>query len=102
MHIIGEILGASDFSHSNLFCKYEFLAGHEGREVPNGWTQLDGTFSGQTQESLAEGFQNELVVWNHPIDVYYSTTTLSGWPKIVIQVWHEDMYGRHELCKFLI
>ena len=93
VHVIGEVLGASDFEKSNLFCKYQFLTKNDK------WTVLDGISKGQTQLSLVEKFEKDVVVWNHPVDVYYATSVLSGWPKVFIEVWHEDKFGRNELCK---
>ena len=100
VHIVGELVGATDFAYSNLFCKFELHAGAGVSNPAGAWTRLDGVASGQTQQSLAEGFNKEFVVWNHPIDVHYSTTTLGGWPVIVVQVWHEDSYGRLELSGY--
>ncbi len=39
-----------------------------------------------------------MAIWAHPIDVHYSTKGIQGWPKIKLQVWHQDMFGRNELC----
>jgi hypothetical protein len=55
--------------------------------------------------------------WSHPIGIYnniyykpvtnplippqidiHATHTLHGWPKFQIQVFHQDSYGRNELC----
>ncbi|GBG28138.1 B9 domain-containing protein 2 [Hondaea fermentalgiana] len=86
--------GATDFEKTNLFGKFSFVTGNEK------WTQLDGTFAGQTQLSEAEAFQPDLVAWNHPLDMHFATTTLDGWPKFCIEVWHEDRYGRNELAGY--
>lgn len=94
MHIIGEIVGASDFDESNLFCKWELMTGNDK------WSALEGTLAGQTQLSLAQHFNEDLVVWNHPMDVYLSTTSLEGWPRFRIEVWHEDSFGRNELSGY--
>jgi len=32
-------------------------------------------------------------------DLHLATKGLQGWPKIHLQVWHEDFFGRRELCK---
>lgn len=88
VNIVGEILGATDFDKPKLLCKYNFLTGNDK------WAKLDGAFNGQTQLSQTD---ETLVLWNHPIDLHYATTTLSGWPKLVVEVWQEDEYGRNEL-----
>ena len=43
-----------------------------------------------------------MAIWAHPIDVHYTTKGIQGWPKLKLQVWHQDMFGRNELCKYLI
>ena len=91
-------MGATDFAHRTLFCRYEFLTPGER------WTRLDGSFSGQTQLSHAKASQNDgdLVTWNHPIDGHFATTAVEGWPRLNLEVWHEDRFGRHELCAWLL
>ena len=42
----------------------------------------------------------ELVLYH--LDLHLATKGLQGWPKIHVQVWHEDFFGRRELCKPLI
>ena len=32
------------------------------------------------------------------VDIHYSTTSITGWPKIRVQVFYQDMFGRNELC----
>jgi len=33
-------------------------------------------------------------------DVHYSTKSIKGWPKIQFQIFHQDRFGRNELCKY--
>ena len=94
VHFIGGFVGATDFSANNLFLKYEILSGGE-------WSLLDGTCEeGQTQLSLVNGYHDNLVIWNHPIDLYYTTKSLQGWPRLNVQVWNEDKFGRKVLCGY--
>ncbi|KAI3387346.1 hypothetical protein SNEBB_003868 [Seison nebaliae] len=87
-HLIGQLVGASEFPDQKLFCKYNFVIG-------NGWRVIQGFDSGQTQVDCPS---NECVAyWSHPIDLHLSTKGLQGWPKINFQVWHQDDYGRHEI-----
>ncbi|KAI8848595.1 B9 domain-containing protein 2-like protein [Chytridium lagenaria] len=88
VHIIGTILGASGFPHSSLCAKWSILAGE-------GWSLVEGEAGGQTQVDLPE--DERFSVWSHPIDVHYTTKTVGGWPKIVVQVFRQDMFGRNEL-----
>ncbi len=32
-------------------------------------------------------------------DIHLTCKGVQGWPKIYFQVYHEDGFGRHELCK---
>ena len=32
--------------------------------------------------------------WNHPIDVHFASASMLGWPRIILQVWKLDEYGR--------
>lgn len=36
-------------------------------------------------------------VWAHPIDVHYKTKTVLGWPKLYVEVWSQDSFGRCQL-----
>lgn len=53
---------------------------------------------GQTQVCVcdAEG----AAVWAHPIDVHYVTTSLRGWPSIIVEVWAQDRGGRNEIAGY--
>lgn len=42
-----------------------------------------------------------MAIWAHPLDLHYTTKGIQGWPKLKLQVWHQDMFGRNELCMFL-
>lgn len=35
--------------------------------------------------------------WSHPIDLHYATKDLQGWPKLHLQVWHQDPFGPSEV-----
>ena len=39
-------------------------------------------------------------VFNHPIDVHFATASMQGWPRIVMQVWELDEYGRSILSGY--
>ena len=47
---------------------------------------------------------SDLAVWMHPLDVTYACTTVSGWPKLIVEVFHTDEENRvdfgtaHHLC----
>jgi len=58
----------------------------------NGWKIVSGQEEGQTQESCDIYTNNS--VWDHPIDLHYTTQTLQNSPKLLLQVFCRDNYGR--------
>ncbi|KAK2152243.1 hypothetical protein LSH36_334g03044 [Paralvinella palmiformis] len=88
LHLIGQIVGASEFPDSSLFCKF-------GIHTGGAWKVLGGLREGQTQVDNPE--IGDTAYWSHPIDIHFATKGLQGWPKIYFQVWHQDTFGRNEL-----
>ncbi|XP_034949195.1 B9 domain-containing protein 2 [Chelonus insularis] len=85
LHVFGQIESAESFKQSSLFCKWSFHSG-------NGWKLINGNNEGQTQE--CRDLYKKKLTWNHPVDLHYSTQTIQGSPKILIQVYSRDNYGR--------
>ncbi|XP_067831145.1 B9 domain-containing protein 2 [Heptranchias perlo] len=88
VHIIGQIVGASGFPQHSLFCKW-------GLQTGCAWKLLSGLKEGQTQ--VDNPVIKDMTYWSHPIDVHYATKGLQGWPKLYLQVWHQDSFARNEL-----
>ncbi|XP_077192705.1 B9 domain-containing protein 2 [Paroedura picta] len=88
VHVIGQIVGASGFPSSSLFCKW-------GIHTGGAWKLLSGLREGQTQVDHPQ--LDDVAYWSHPIDVHFATKGLQGWPKLHVQVWHQDSFGRCEL-----
>ncbi|KAJ3222581.1 B9 domain-containing protein 2 [Clydaea vesicula] len=82
LHIVGTLIGASQFPASELCCE--------------DWKLLEGFESAQTQVDIPAEDSN-ITLWDHPIDVHYSTNSIEGWPKMQFQVYHQDSFGRNEL-----
>ncbi|KAJ3415805.1 B9 domain-containing protein 2 [Chytridiales sp. JEL 0842] len=55
--------------------------------------------SSSVEEAIARvaALDPRFTVWSHPVDVHYTTKSIAGWPKLVLQVYHQDMFGRNEL-----
>ena len=53
---------------------------------------------GQTQVCVCG--EDGAAVWSHPIDVHYVTTSLSGWPSLLVEVWAQDSGGRNEIAGY--
>ncbi|XP_076235710.1 tectonic-1 [Calliopsis andreniformis] len=85
LHIIGQISSAKDFKESKLLCKWSFHAG-------NGWKVLNGCEEGQTQEGW--DIYTKESIWDHPIDLHYTTQTLQNSPKLLLQIFSRDTYDR--------
>ena len=88
VHIIGQIVGASEFPSQRLFCKWGLHAG-------GAWKLIAGSKEGQTQTDTPD--DDTVAYWSHPIDVHYAAKGIQGWPRLHLQVWHHDAYGRSEL-----
>ena len=101
VHLIGRLIGASDFSSaaassssspgasSGLFCKWSVQTG-------GAWRLLSGLREGQTQvDRPSDGVEGAVEAhWCHPIDAHFATRGLQGWPKLVVQVYRQDGFGR--------
>lgn len=40
------------------------------------------------------------VVWNHPIDVSFTTTSVETWPHAYFEIWSQDELGRNALAGY--
>lgn len=91
MHFIGQLEGGEGFTTPNLSCRWSL-------ETGGAWKLLEGTKEGQTQvdHPIDEGRSH----WSHPIDVHYATKGIQGWPKLCVQVFSEDQYGRTRLVGY--
>jgi len=92
VHLIGEIVGATGFPDDNLFCSFHVEKGSH-------WTHVSGLEKGQTQVNKRHP-EEQINLFAHPIDIHYSTPTVVGWPKIVMQVWYQDAYGRSDFVGY--
>ncbi|CAG2057115.1 unnamed protein product [Timema podura] len=88
VHILGQILGASEFPKNTLFCKWGIHAG-------GGWKVISGLKEGQTHVDNPE--YDEAAHWCHPLDVHFATKGIQGWPKLHLQVYCQDRFGRSEI-----
>lgn len=90
VHFMGEVTGGVGFG-PGVSCKFTI-------EFGKNWDLLSGEYLGQTQYGYAE--KEEMVSWNHPIDLHMSTSSMQGWPRIRFQVWELDEYGRTNLSGY--
>jgi B9 domain-containing protein 2 len=90
LHIVGEISGGHSFNGQSFFCVYEIVTGVQ-------WSHVEGRVQGSTHimENSYDG-----ISWNLPIDVHYCFQSIQGWPKISLQVWSLDGFGRKDLAGY--
>jgi len=91
LHVWGQLLGANHFPLSSLFCKWSVDTGSNFR-------LLEGTTSGQTH--CDDPHADEMAVWAHPIDMHYSLKGVDGWPRLQLEVWGVDQFGRCEIAGY--
>ena len=91
LHVFGQVVGAGGFSLPSLFCKWSIEAGSNFR-------LLQGLSKGQTQ--CDQPNDDEMAVWAHPVDVHYSTKGIDGWPRLCVEVWGIDTFGRYEIAGY--
>ncbi|GLD92561.1 hypothetical protein PINS_up001120 [Pythium insidiosum] len=90
VHVIGEIVGGEGFESGTggLCCKWSI-------EYGNQWIHIAGDQLGQTQVDHPSPSVDNVagaVVWSHPLDIHFATTSFQGWPKLLVQVWRVDTH----------
>ncbi|KAL7482053.1 hypothetical protein ACHAW6_007739 [Cyclotella cf. meneghiniana] len=90
VHFIGEVVEGCGFKDTFVSCKWYL-------EWGRAWSFLEGEESSQTQYAASD---DGVLVWNHPIDVHFASASMQGWPRIVVQVWELDEFGRSILAGY--
>eukprot|EP01028_Stygiella_incarcerata_P004248 TRINITY_DN1914_c1_g1_i4.p1 TRINITY_DN1914_c1_g1~~TRINITY_DN1914_c1_g1_i4.p1 ORF type:complete len:177 (-),score=38.30 TRINITY_DN1914_c1_g1_i4:428-958(-) len=91
VHLIGEIDCGWGFDARFVFCKWKVVFGSPQ------WTKVLGSEKGTTHvvKKLVDRY-----VFSHPIDIHLATKAMEGWPRILVQVWRQDMFGRNDFCGY--
>ena len=110
LHLLGQLTGGSGFPLSSLFCKFSIESGSNFRVlqgVVEGQTQCDQPNVGslarppstcvRAHRPTAARQEDEMAVWSHPIDVHYTLKGIDGWPRLKLEIWGVDGFGRNEL-----
>lgn len=87
MHVIGDIDGAVGFG-AGVCCRWQL--DHGGM-----WEHLSGHLEGQTQVDYPT--DGDSAVWSHPLDAHFLCKGIQGWPRLLLQVWQMDEFGRQHL-----
>lgn len=85
VHVIGEITSGEGFGSGGFACKW-------GLEYGRAWQHIAGDQLGQTQVDYPASSTAPIIVWSHPLDLHFATTSFHGWPKLLLQVWHVDAH----------
>ncbi|OQR98544.1 hypothetical protein THRCLA_06695 [Thraustotheca clavata] len=95
VHVLGEIIGGAEYDHEALYCTWRLV------KDDHYWSVIRGQDSGQTHLAMDHHIgtleRKVDVIWAHPLDIHLATSSPSGWPKIVIEVWHQDQHHQKEL-----
>ncbi len=112
LHLIGQIIGGSDFgTNQSLCCRWRLSSGKHTKftfpatldnnliySLGENWRVLEGASEGQTQLDTPQ--IGSLSSWNHPLDVHFATRGLQGWPQIHLQIYQLDSYSRSNLIGY--
>ena len=92
LHIIGKITGGLNFNSQNIYVKYNFKVGED-------WNLLAGSLQGETFQS-EEYDDNKFIPLEHPFDLNFAAKAIRGWPKMILEVWEVDSYGRNSIAGY--
>lgn len=81
LNIIGQILDASGFIETDLFCKFSFQFG-------SNWRIIEGTSEGQTITDSNKTLEKSVFIY--PLDIHLATRGIKGWPKLHLEVWTKN------------
>jgi B9 domain-containing protein 2 len=94
IYITGRILNANGFNSDELYIKYKILIG-------SNFTLIDGELEGETFQCLSSGQENVNVVhFDQPLNINLSCRSITGWPKILIEVWSNEIDSRNCLMGY--
>ena len=92
IHFIGEIHSGIGFQgNKSISCKWTVEWGKM-------WSILEGDVSGQSQYSFSP--YSDWAVWNHPIDIHFTSASIQGWPRMLLHVLALDEFGRTDLIGY--
>lgn len=96
VHLFGRIRGARGFDGRDLFARWSIVAAEER------WRLLEGEDAGRTMvaERRNDGGEGDDAVWNASFGASYACSGIMGWPKIMVEIFHEDEYGRADVSGY--
>ena len=92
--IQGRILNANGFNSDELYIKYKII-------INSNYTLVDGHLKGETFQCLSSGQENvNLVHFDQPLSLNLACKSITGWPKISLEVWSNEMDSRNCLLGY--
>eukprot|EP00879_Flechtneria_rotunda_P032652 GHRR01035902.1.p1 GENE.GHRR01035902.1~~GHRR01035902.1.p1 ORF type:complete len:149 (+),score=37.70 GHRR01035902.1:587-1033(+) len=89
IHLIGQITGAVGLGHHPLYCTWQLVYDSHLWAVTNGLTV------GRTHASspeLPEDGGLSGVVWDTPLDLALTTSSIQHWPSIIFKLFQRDVW----------
>mmetsp|Transcript_4435 Transcript_4435/g.6473 ORF Transcript_4435/g.6473 Transcript_4435/m.6473 type:complete len:289 (-) Transcript_4435:2152-3018(-) len=99
LHFIGEVCSGVEMENYSYGMAKVYMSCAWSVEWGKSWSFLEGEFAGQTQYSHAPLHGHD-IAWNHPIDIHLASASMQGWPRIILQLWNLDDYGRTNLLGY--
>mmetsp|Transcript_37078 Transcript_37078/g.111058 ORF Transcript_37078/g.111058 Transcript_37078/m.111058 type:complete len:404 (+) Transcript_37078:2185-3396(+) len=104
VHFLGEIFGGTNLQLPNgggLGAEDMCYSCRWSIEYGKSWSLLAGDCAGQSQYCfVSDAYEKGECIWDHPLDVHFTTASVIGWPRIVLQIWALDEYGRANLAGY--
>jgi len=91
VHFIGELRGVRDLDLPDLTCRFKVINDES-------WRLLSGQEEGFTQ--ICSKAETDLIVWNHPLDLHFTTDSVTNWPRLYLEVWSRDQAGRNTIAAY--
>ncbi|KAI1293838.1 B9 domain-containing protein 2 [Halotydeus destructor] len=91
VHVFGQLVGGTGFSNSRLSCKWTLRQG-------TNWNIVEGLTEGITQQDDPQA--GNFSYWCHPLDIHFLTSGIQGWPKLELEVWQQNVYGKSSLAGY--
>eukprot|EP00922_Rhytidocystis_sp_ex-Travisia-forbesii_P019035 GHVS01028256.1.p1 GENE.GHVS01028256.1~~GHVS01028256.1.p1 ORF type:complete len:573 (-),score=73.63 GHVS01028256.1:916-2634(-) len=86
VHFIGQIEFGENFgtswSNAGLLCEFVVETGDEWVPLSS---QADDAVTQLTQ--VAHVGRGGFCMWSHPLDLYFGTSSVVGWPRLSLQIW---------------
>ena len=94
--VTGQIESSTASLGDKLYCRYSFSYGED-------WNIVHGVSMGLSQLAASQGIisnitnDDEVVVWNFPIEISFQSTNPQGWPRLALSIYGLDFFGRDVL-----